>query len=97
MGADNWGVCPRCEKNHQKEIEKRNKALAAAYGKLPVDEFLALKKDTEDFTNKEPEQTLREDYGIGTEADGKFSVGYRCSCKTCGFTFNFEHTEQLKT
>ncbi len=41
------------------------------------------------------EFSLYENYNA-TIGDGKLYVDYYCSCKTCGFSLEFNHTEQLE-
>ena len=45
--------------------------------------------------SEETNFTLREDFKIGTDSNGIFSVDYCCSCKECGFKFKFE--KEVKT
>ena len=42
------------------------------------------------------ETTLREDYEIYIDKqEGTFHIDYSCSCKECGFSYDFEYTEVL--
>ena len=83
MSADNWGRCPNCHK-----LAKQ--ARINAYGKVSEDEYLALVEADE---NKEC--TLREDYGVYTDEDGIFTIGYRCGCEVCGFHFTYKYSQQV--
>ena len=88
MSADNWGICPQCVKNFKKSKPK--------YGEVSEAEYL-------NFVNREevqegyPEETLREDFSIGTDKQGEFAIYYKCHCDRCGFKFKFNHKEQLIT
>lgn len=83
MGADNWGVCPKC-----KEIAEKN--IASAYGKVSEDEYLAILDK-----NKKVETSLREDYEIGVDSDGEFSISYSCHCSKCGFKFEYKYSQDV--
>ena len=88
MSANNWRVCPKCKRNAEILAEKKTAKAQEKYGKVPQEEFLALISDA----NKTPEldQTLRENYELGTDPDGLFGVAYSCSCSICKFSFNFK-------
>ena len=89
MSADNWRECPRCRIGYLAEIKARSEEVAAAYGKVPVEEYMRM---NEEASSPPPfEETLREDWSIGTANDGTFSVWYGCSCKICGLSFDFKH------
>jgi hypothetical protein len=94
MSADNWGICPRCQKKEEKRRERLEKKIEEAYGTLPREQYLALVKEAE-APQPEVKRTLREDYELGTEEDGEFYVTYRCSCNVCGYAAKFEHKEVL--
>lgn len=91
MSADNWTCCPKCQ---EECIEARRKAIAKAekaYGKVSSEKYLEQMKAAEAMP-KEPDTTLREDYGIGIDG-GTFSVSYHASCQHCDFEFSFSHEE----
>ena len=94
MSADNWGVCPRCSVELEKQRLARVKAADDAYGKVESLEYLNLLEQA----NEEilPEYILREDYEIWTDENGKFFVSYKCRCDKCGFSHVFRYDEQLK-
>lgn len=97
MSADNWGRCPKCL---AKLVEDREKAVAAAkakYGKVPEDEYMAAITKANAIPEKLKEETLREDYEIGTDEDGEFSVSYHCSCRVCNFDFRFAEKRDALT
>lgn len=41
------------------------------------------------------EHLLREDYEQGMSRDGQYEVVYRCSCRECGFHWEYRHKEQV--
>jgi hypothetical protein len=41
------------------------------------------------------EYMLREDWNIGTNLDGIFTVNYSCWCSACGFKFNYKFVKQI--
>ena len=85
MSADNWTVCPQCKNTCDKQMRSNRGLAEASYGKVSAQEYLGLLAEA----NKEiiPGDTLREDWHIGVEEDGTFSVGYTARCKECGFEF----------
>ncbi len=106
MSADNWVVCPKCQKrackrlrNHEKSITEK---LEAVYGKVSQDAYMELReklhtKEKElQVICENPEQTLREDYpDIGVDIAGTIRIKYKCSCDKCGFQYEFEHKEDI--
>lgn len=85
MSADNWGVCPKCKRLAEQKA-------VSAYGKVSEEEYLATLANRDKAAK---EQNLREDYEVGTDKDGKFYVSYGCSCDKCGFSFEFNHKQNL--
>ena len=51
----------------------------------------------EAFVHQVFEETLREDYEIGTDIDGVFWVAYSAFCTECKFSFDFRHSENVNT
>ncbi len=99
MSAENWALCPQCEK-----AEGENKAFRAneakeSYGKIPEAEYLELI-----VKNNKPiilEETLREDYEIGIfdEGLGKqllISYSARCENEDCDFKIDYKHAELIE-
>jgi hypothetical protein len=80
MSADNWVVCPRCEK-------KKKLRLSEAYGKVTPEEYEKLLHSREG-----EDENLREDWEIGIW-DGKFLVNFSSRCEDCKFEFNYKHEE----
>jgi hypothetical protein len=92
MSADNWATCPKCKRAAITEKERLLEEAAKAYGKVPPAEWKTL---TENASKLETgNETLREDYELGVDSDGNFSVGYSCRCSECTFQFSFQKTEQ---
>ena len=85
MSADNWGICPKCKETAEKNI-------ASAYGKVSEEEYLATLNKRKEVEN---ETTLREDYEVGVDIDGEFSVSYSCHCSKCGFKFEYKYSQEL--
>lgn len=91
MSADNWMECPKCKAEAASERLKNIEFLKQQYGKIPADVYMARMKEAEKMPLIDEE--MREDWEIGMDDDGEFSVGYSASCQSCGFTFCFEHSE----
>ena len=85
MSADNWGVCPKCKETAEKNI-------TSAYGKVSEEEYLAALNERKQIENN---LTLREDYEVGVDIDGEFSVSYSCHCSKCGFKFDYKYSQEL--
>lgn len=93
MSADNWRICPRCKKKAEADYAEEVRRVGEAYGKVPPEEYLRMTRDLQ----KPPalNETLREDYELGTDKDGEFYVSYSASCSVCKFSHRFKHSEQL--
>ncbi len=68
----------------------------AAYGKLSVEDYAAKFSEASSIPYR-PAESLREDWEIYTDEQGRFAVSYGCSCEKCGFEFSYQHKEQLDT
>lgn len=93
MSADNWTYCPRCRERTDKLNETRIKAPGKAYGKVAQDIYLKLLEDAKKLVPYD--ESLREDYEIGIDKEGKFYVDYSAGCD-CGFKFQYKHEEKIK-
>lgn len=93
MSADNWSVCPLCAKRRDERLAEMTRALDAAYGFVPVEEFDRLRSERDEFANTEPDETFREDYEFWGADVGELNASYRGSCDRCGLTHKFEHHE----
>lgn len=91
MSADNWALCPKCKQKADQDYEKKMADLQAQYGKIPAAEYVSALRNAE--ARPVQRETLREDYEMGTDEYGTFSVSYRASCN-CGFSFKFKHEEK---
>jgi hypothetical protein len=91
MSADNWTTCPECKIAHAADRDARMRKVAKSYGKVPAEEYERMAGEARREPIKVQDDTLREDYEIGTNAEGMFSVGYSCSCTKCGWSFKFKH------
>lgn len=85
MGADNWAVCPKCLK--ERKLTKIQKAQKA-YGKVSLEEFNDLLNvaKAEDEEYEENKFTLREDFEIGINEDGKFIIGFPVIAKSVNYS-----------
>jgi hypothetical protein len=95
MSADAWRECPQCLARG--ENKKKEEAMTAkkAYGKVSMEEFDRIRQaELESDDDTEQLETLREDYEISMQQDGKLYIDYACSCTECGFRANFKLNEQ---
>lgn len=93
MGADNWGICPKCKQDAYKSTQELQARAAAAYGQIPVSEYMALLEESQKEVKLET--TLREDYEIGIDEDGDFYASYRGGCDVCQFEFTFKEQRNV--
>lgn len=94
MVADNFAICPKCEKQVLNEKEKLKQKVNEAYGKVSASEYLALVNESENSLPSET--TLGENYEIGIyEGELELFISYRCSCSVCGFSHSFRHTDPI--
>jgi hypothetical protein len=96
MGADNWGVCPKCMAKALQDKETLKFKIDKSYGKISSQAYIELiAKWNEPIDLK---NTLREDYELGVEEDGSFHIDYSCSCTctVCNFKHLFNYNQQLK-
>ncbi len=68
-----------------KRREERAKKAEDAYGKVPVEKFLALKSKADKPVRLS--ETLAERYQIGMHG-ARFFVSYSATCEKCGFSFS---------
>jgi hypothetical protein len=85
MGADNWAICPKCNK----EAEDK---YANAYGNVSESEYQNLIRKVDDH---EARRTLREDYEIYISETGRFCIGYSAHCNVCKFQYSYDKNEEL--
>lgn len=93
MSADNWAVCPRCKAREEARIAELKRRADEAYGKIPVAEFDALRREAETPLDAEKFRTFREDWEIGIfEPDlRQLFISYAGSCSVCGLEAEHRH------
>ena len=96
MSADAWQICPQCLVLSQKKQAQKVKILNETYGKVSSEKWLKMKDEADNTGIKPSDETLREDYEIGTDKSGKFYVSYAAHCSACGFRHSFKHEERLE-
>lgn len=91
MSADNWWYCPYCVQDARAAFDARTKEIEDLYGKLPADEWEALRAEhpREFVFYEQVERTLREDWEEGFEgsadpADPTTTNHYKAGCSKCG-------------
>lgn len=91
MSADRWSICPACKKKAEADKAAAHRKVADTYGKITPEEYQRMFRQAD--APIKLEETLREDYEIGTHGDGdsEFKIDYRCSCD-CGFSFSYKHS-----
>lgn len=95
MSADNRTFCPQCKLDKEDVIKKARLEAGKSYGKVTSSEFLSLMNDISSNENKEQERTLREDYEIGMDEHGSFSIDYSASCGECGFKYKYDYVVSI--
>ena len=96
MSANNWAVCPACLARVEAEKEGQRAATAEAYGKVPVEEFDALRSEASKPIDRERLRTFREDWEIGVDEDSVI-VSYTGACSVCGLCCNIKNEEHSLT
>lgn len=91
MIADNWAKCPNCIKIDRDQKIKMRQKIDDSYGKIDQAEYLKLVE----AANHEQQfrETLREDFQIGIDPFGMFSVTFAARCDRCGFKFDFTNSK----
>jgi hypothetical protein len=92
MSADNWKVCPKCLARNLAELRELQKAVDAAYGKVPKEEYMKLRVDVDNFAHLK-EENFREDYEIYTDDKLQLTVSYYGQCTVCEETKTFKYDE----
>jgi predicted Zn-ribbon and HTH transcriptional regulator len=91
MSADNWTVCPKCQKEVDKKYAKEKQFLASQYGKISAYAFV---ERSNAFKNMTLKDTLREDYEIGIY-EGEFYIRYSGCCSKCGYEFKYDYKQKI--
>ena len=95
MSGDNYRLCPRCKRKHEKELDDAIRAAREAYGKVSQEDHAVLVEKAERLRQWKAENSLREDYECYVTVGGKFVVSYGCHCSECSFSHEFNHQQQL--
>lgn len=95
MSADNWAVCPRCERTRQDKLAADRTAVADMYGKVPVAAFDYARETLAVLEAKEPAQTFREDYEFYGAEEGVLCISYFGWCEVCGLKFEHQSEHPL--
>lgn len=90
MSADNWTVCPACQKKAEIKREELIQAVETGYGKLPAEKYEQILLKSRE--NIELDATFREDFEIGIMISGEFEIDYHAYCNICGFQYEFKHS-----
>ncbi len=93
MSVDNWGICPKCMAIQEKKKEELRKKMDLSYGKISAEEYHELFLEITKPINIK--STLRENYDIWIDEEGKFEIVYLASCNSCGFKFDFTECQQI--
>jgi hypothetical protein len=92
MSADNYTTCPKCLKRAEVDNNKEANKIADAYGKVPMDKYLDLVKNSSKPIKLS--DTLREDYDIGMDG-GDLHICYRASCRICDFKALYSEVKSM--
>jgi hypothetical protein len=93
MSADNWLRCFNCQRKADEEHQRAEATVRSKYGSIPADEFVRELQAVK--VRPVLDATMREDYEVGLDESDSFSVDYRCSCETCGFSWSYKHTRAI--
>lgn len=96
MSADNWDVCPNCLKQAIADHEELQGQVVESYGKIPIEEFDALRAKADAGVKDENFRTFREDYEIYGAPDGVIKVRYSGYCQICDAGVDFDHQVPVK-
>ncbi len=92
MSANNWTLCPRCMKSVEARKAEDKASVEDAYGVIPSEEYA--KRREEAHEDIELDCTMREDYALGMNLLGEFTISFSASCSNCGFHFLYEDKRQ---
>jgi hypothetical protein len=87
MSANNWRICPKCSAASNAAASEARKKTKEAYGCVSSTEYGKMVQQIKDW--KSPGETLREDYELGVQKNGVFSVAYFATCTECGWSFEY--------
>lgn len=92
MGANNWRICPRCQRRAEQAREKAMAQAAASYSKVDAETWRLASEAAHQPI--ELTETFSEYYELGTTLDGTFYVSYGGDCSACKFVVEFDHKEK---
>lgn len=98
MSASDWDVCPKCRRDAASKYVAASAKARASYAKVTLEEYHSLLAAAQEMMpprREATELTLREDYQLGVDSEGTFTVSYKCSCQHCGFEYSFKQTEKV--
>lgn len=95
MSADNWTDCPKCRAKAFGSLSNREQKHSESYGKIDAKKWVenqrGIEAEWDELNSGKHFQTFRENYQIGVDCDGTFSVTYRGLCTKCGAEYKFEN------
>lgn len=94
MSASNYTRCPKCKLRSEADFAKETDEAHKQYGVVTQTEYMTLLRALRG--PKEINETLREDWQLGTDDGGTFRVSYRSECGECGFAHSFRHEQRLE-
>jgi len=95
MSADRWNTCPKCKVIAEQNRIKLARKAEKSYGKVSSEQYLRMLEDVKNGDKQDERETLREDFYIGLDEDGEFSIDYSASCDKCGFKHTFEYKKTI--
>lgn len=97
MSADNWTICPNCAGKIEAVRRELGKQVSTAYGSVPQEEYLKLRRRFDEVSKVTPKHTLREDFEVGIKPGGNFHIWYEARCTECGWSFTFQHDQKASS
>lgn len=86
MSADNWTICPKCERVATEQNSIAQQKLDDDYGKIIREEWEARQKSVAKLLSTGLRDTLSEDFSIGMRGSD-FVFRYRAYCIECSFDY----------
>jgi uncharacterized protein CbrC (UPF0167 family) len=91
VSADNWAICPRCLDRAKAAAAQAADEAAAAYGKVPADEYERLRAAAQAPVSEEAFRTFRESYEFYGAATGTITASYGAECTQCHLALSFTY------
>lgn len=95
MSADNWAVCPSCRDAAEAVKAAEEQAVIDWYGKVPVEEFDALRAKADTPIDERALTTFREDYEFWLDGT-TVEVRYEGRCTKCGSGVKFADARPIE-